>query len=245
MDPNTINKSAEFYSSAIGMVNAQIIGNSCTAINLEMLEKHGRFDSAIFLGLGDGHLLESIGPRFASITVVEGSDQLITQGRGRFGALRGLNLINAYFEAYEPQPGAMVSCILANHVLEHLDDPVSVMRRTRSWLRPDGIAIFTVPSSTSLHRRIGVQLGILRKNNDLSEQDIVVGHQRVYSLAQLQADILAAGYKIIETGGFNIKLVSQAQMLGWPESLHEAIYRVSRECSPEICSNLYAVCRRS
>ena len=243
MDPNTINKSAQFYGSAIGMVNAQIIGNSCTAINLEMLEKHGSFDSAIFLGLGDGHLLENIGPRFKSLIVIEASDVLLTQARVRFSSLPALQLVNSYFEAYEPTPGQKVTCILGNHVLEHLDEPVSVLRKTRSWLRSDGVAIFTVPSATSLHRRIGVQLGMLKRISDLSEQDLVVGHQRVYSAVQLQADIRAAGYQLVEAGGFNIKLVSQAQMLSWPESLHEAVYKVSRECPADICSNLYVVCR--
>jgi hypothetical protein len=84
---------------------------------------------------------------------------------------------------------------------------------------------------------------MLQRIDDLSKQDRVVGHQRVYSAAQLQTDILAAGYQLIEAGGFNIKLISQAQMVSWPESLHDAIYKVSRECPPDICSNLYVVCR--
>lgn len=243
MNSTPINTSAHFYGTAVGKVNAQIIGNSCTAINREMLEKYGRYDSAIFLGIGDGLLLEQIGGKFTDLTVIEGSNVLVEQARTRFGAMRGLKLVASYFENFQLDSDQRVSCILGNHVLEHLTDPVAVLRQTRTWLKRDGIAIFTVPSASSLHRRIGVQLGMLKHTAALSEQDVVVGHQRVYDAAGLKADVLAAGYEILESGGFNLKLVSQSQMLNWPESLHDAIYRVSRDCPADLCSNLYVTCR--
>lgn len=243
MSQNDINTSARFYGTAIGKVNAQVIGNSCAAMNLEMIEKYGTFDSAIFMGLGDGSLLEQIGPRFKALAVVEAADVLVLEARRRFAAMQNLQFVTSYFEAYAPASNRQGACILGNHVLEHLDNPVEVLSKTRSWLRPDGIAIFTVPNATSLHRRIGVEMGVLQKNNELSQQDKVVGHQRVYDRPGLRADVIAGGYAVIEEGGFNLKLVSQAQMVDWPEALHAAIYRVSRECPAELCSNLYVVCR--
>jgi SAM-dependent methyltransferase len=243
MTANPINLSAQFYGSAIGKVNAQIMGNTCATLNIEMLEKYGHFDSAICMGLGDGTLVERIGPRFDKLTVVEASDLLVAQVRQRFVAIRGLQLVNAYFEDYQPTSEHKVSCILGNHILEHVNDPVEVLRKSLRWLKPDGISVFTVPNAMSLHRRIGVQLGMLGRVSDLSDQDRVIGHQRVYDTARLRADIVEAGYAVVEEGGFNLKLVSQAQMVGWPESLHEAVYRVSRECPAELCSNIYLVCR--
>jgi hypothetical protein len=76
-----------------------------------------------------------------------------------------------------------------------------------------------------------------------SDQDRAVGHQRVYDMERLQADVSMAGYNVDEAGGFNLKLVSQAQMVGWPDALHEAIYQVSRRCPHEMCSNIYVVVR--
>ena len=243
MNSIPINVSAEFYGSTVGKVNAQIMGSSCEAINSEMLDKYGTLDSAVFMGLGDGSLLERIGPRFAKVTVVEASDVLVENARQRFAHLLGLQLINAYFEAFEVMSEEKVSCILGNHILEHVNDPIEVLRKSRDWLLPEGIAIFTVPNATSLHRRIGLELGMLSDVAGPSEQDKIIGHQRVYDMGRLRADIVKSGYTIATMGGFNLKLVSQAQMAGWSDSLHEAIYRVSRECPPELCSNLYVVCR--
>ena len=152
----SINASAQFYSSALGKVNEQSIVNSCALLNFEMVEKHGRFDSAIFMGLGEGSLLERIGPRFTELCVVEASDVLIEQAKNRFASMRGLHLVHSFFENYKPNPENMVSCVLGNHVLEHLDDPVKVLHKSLGWLKSDGISIFTVPNATSLHRRIGM-----------------------------------------------------------------------------------------
>jgi 2-polyprenyl-3-methyl-5-hydroxy-6-metoxy-1,4-benzoquinol methylase len=243
MSSSSIEASAHFYGSAIGKVNAQIIGNSCSAINFEMVRKHGRFESAVFMGLGDGSLLEQIGPQFRQLTVLEAADLLVNQAREKHAGQAGLQIISTYFENYQPPAAQRAACILGNHILEHLDDPVAVLRSTLNWLQPDGIAIFTVPNATSLHRRAGVQMGMLKHVTVLSEQDHVVGHQRVYDAALLAQHVCAAGYTIIEAGGFNLKLVSQAQMVDWPATLHDAIYRVSRECLAEICSNLFVVCR--
>ena len=210
-------------------------------LNIEMVGKHSRFDSAIFMGLGEGSLLERIGPRFDEFVVVEASDLLITQAQKRFAGLGGMHLVNSYFENYEPLPKHKVSCILGNHVLEHLNDQVEVLRKSFGWLKPDGIVIFTLPNSTSLHRRIGVEMGVLQITNEPSQRDKVVGHQRVYDRLSLRADVIAGGYAVVEEGGFNLKLVSQAQTIEWPEALHAAIYRASRDCPAELCSNLYVV----
>jgi hypothetical protein len=238
-----INESATFYGSKIGKINAQIMGASCANINRELLEKFGALNSAIFMGLGDGTLVERIAPRFERSVVVEASDMLVAEARTRFASIAGLKVVRSFFESFETSAAERVSCVLGNHVLEHVDDPVQVLRKTHEWLSNKGIAIFTVPNATSLHRRIGVELGILSSVSAPSEQDRVIGHQRVYDMERLQADVAKAGFVLAEAGGFNLKLVSQAQMVDWPDKLHEAIYRVSRQCPPEMCSNIYVVVR--
>ena len=86
-------------------------------------------------------------------------------------------------------------------------------------------------------------MGLLKSIYDLNPQDRKVGHQRVYDWQSFNDELQNSGYKIIKAGGFNIKLTSQKQMKDWSHELLRAIFLISLECQPQICSNLYAICR--
>src|ERR1019366_8919947 len=120
--------------------NEESIVKSCSALNIELLRKYGSFKSAIFMGLGEGTLVDAIGREFCEATVVEASDRLVAQARVRFAASPTIKLVNAYFETYEQPSEHQVSCVLGNHVLEHLDNPGIVLQKTRAWLTPGGLA---------------------------------------------------------------------------------------------------------
>lgn len=243
MNPNALESSATFYRSAVGRVNEASVVHACARLNLEVIERHAAGASALFLGLGEGGLLELMAERFQRAIAVEASATLVAEARERFVSLPSLAIVHDFFETFALPPGDRVTAILGNHVLEHLDDPVALLRQSLDWLAPAGLAIFTVPNATSLHRRIGVAMGLLARVDALSPQDELVGHRRVYDLPSLERDVRAGGYEVIESGGFNVKLVSQKQMIDWPPELHDAIYRVSRACPPDLCSNIYVACR--
>lgn len=88
------------------------------------------------------------------------------------------------------------------------------------------------------------ELKMLKLRYDLNDQDNQLGHQRVYDQESLLQDVVSAGYNIAEVGGFNLKLVSQKQMKDWSQELVQAIFEIGRECPPDICSNLYVVCKK-
>lgn len=243
MNVSDLESSAEFYSSAIGQVNMSSVVSACARLNADIIERMGRPTSGLFLGLGEGGLVEMMASRFKRAVVVEASISLLESARARLSHLESLVLVHERFETYTPGPGISTACLLANHVLEHLEDPVSLIQRSRTWVDDDGFAVFTVPNATSLHRRIGVAMGLLSDVYALGPQDLRVGHKRVYDLASLRHDVMAGHYEIAESGGFNVKLVSQEQMVGWPASLHEAIYAISRDVPAELCSNVYVVGR--
>lgn len=238
-----LNNSANFYSSELGILNSKIIGSSCLKLNLSILEDYNFKGSILVLGYGDGELIDGLLKYFKDITLIEGSEKLVNIAKVRYKNVSKLAIVNRYFEDYFVQDDNKYNAILANHVLEHIDDPVSFLKHSKTWLKNDGIAFFTVPNATSLHRRIGVELGMLESVYDLSEQDRVVGHKRVYDMSQLDNDLQNGGYSIIRQGGFNLKLISQNQMLDWSRNLHEAIFKISLGCPEDICSNLFTLCK--
>lgn len=239
-------KGERFYKSEEGEVNARIMGMSTPRLDGELIKKYAddACESVLIMGYGDGRTVDYFLGRFPRIHVVEGSEELVRRNTDKHANLAGFEFHNSYFEKFRLPARDRVDIILGNHVLEHVDNPIEVLLRTKAWLKESGRAIFTVPNGDSLHRRIGVQMGLLGCRFDLHNKDIEQGHQRVYDKESFLSIFDSSGYKILEFGGYNIKVVSQKQMEDWPDYLLGAIYSVSRTCPPEICSNIYVVCEK-
>jgi hypothetical protein len=86
-------------------------------------------------------------------------------------------------------------------------------------------------------------MGLLQRPGDLNEQDVKLGHRRVYTAAEFRANLEAAGYRVESLTGYMLKVVSNRQMKGWSREFLDASYRVSLTLPMELCANLVAVCR--
>lgn len=232
---NTLDASAAHYRSEAGLLDTDFVNRYTALLQQPWLAG----DSALQLGLGNGALARELAPAFREFTVVEGSPAIVADFGNPPARCR---VVTSFFENFSPS--APVARIFGNHILEHVDDPVAVLRRTREWLAPEGRALFTVPNAGSLHRRIGVELGLLPSADALNAQDHRLGHRRVYSAAGFRADLENSGYVVESLSGYMLKLVSNAQMKSWSRDLVDATYRVSLTLPPELCANLFAVCRR-
>ena len=87
-------------------------------------------------------------------------------------------------------------------------------------------------------------MSLLPTTDSLNEQDIAVGHQRVYDSSLLTAHILDAGLELVELSGYLLKIVPLSIMQDWSDELLEALYEVSRELPVDECSNIFAVAKR-
>jgi 2-polyprenyl-3-methyl-5-hydroxy-6-metoxy-1,4-benzoquinol methylase len=148
----------------------------------------------------------------------------------------------ALFEEFEPTE--RFDAIVMAHVLEHVHDPVAVLDRARGWLAPGGRIVAVVPNADSLHRRLGVEMGLLEHRAQLNDQDVAIGHRRVYDRAHLDRDLRAAGLHVVAQGGILLKLLSNVQMQELEAerpALVGACFELGRDL-PELCSEIYAVC---
>ncbi len=93
------------------------------------------------IGCGNGYLLSRLSGRVASVVGIEPGPQ------GQLGADRfGLNIVRGFFpEALEKRK---YSVIILNSVLEHIQDPASMMRMVSQYLEPNGIAVISVPDES-------------------------------------------------------------------------------------------------
>lgn len=190
-------------------------------------------DRVLELGYGDGITLARLSPLVGNYTVVEGAASLVSRVRDRFP---GVEVIHALFEAYET--GRPFQKVLALHVLEHVDEPVSLLRHMSRWIADDGELIIVVPNRDSIHRRLAVLMGLQPQRDSLSPRDHVVGHQRVYDLPLLREHLDAAGYRVVEEKGFFLKTLPNSMMLGHSPALIDALNQLGDELPAELLANL-------
>jgi 2-polyprenyl-3-methyl-5-hydroxy-6-metoxy-1,4-benzoquinol methylase len=213
----------------------KFIEDECQFYTYDWVFKNIADNSKILeLGFGEGNFTEELIKRNFKPTVIDGSDFLLNKAKELYGD--SINTINLLFEEYNPSD--KYDCIIATHVLEHLDNPYELLIKMKSWLNPNGIIIIIVPNKESIHRQLAVQMGIQKELDSLSPRDIVVGHQRVYSIETLSKDVLNAGYNVEDVKGFFLKPLPNSMMLDYSLELIKALNSISTIIPNHLLANI-------
>jgi 2-polyprenyl-3-methyl-5-hydroxy-6-metoxy-1,4-benzoquinol methylase len=200
-------------------------------------------DKVLDLGFGDGLFLKAFQDH-PDYTILEGSKSLAIHGESVIRELHSqAKVVHTYFEEYVTTDKYDV--IIASHVLEHIKDPKKVLNLCKTWLSDDGEIIVIVPNRESLHRRLGVVMGLQQELDDLSPRDKAVGHLRVYSLQSLTKEIEETGFKVLEKRGFFTKALSNAQMIDLVPEVIQGLCEVSSRLPAEMGANIGLVCKNA
>jgi SAM-dependent methyltransferase len=191
------------------------------------------------MGYGTGMTTRVLRECRVAIEVVEGSPVLVEAARA---AHPDLIVHQSMFEAFAPGP--VFDAVLALFVAEHVDDPVELFRTAAAWLRPGGKLVVAVPNAGSTHRRLAVRMGLQERNDSFSERDRLLGHQRVYELPRLRADVETAGLTVTSEFGWFLKTVPFSMMLDYSRELIEALDAISPELPAELLANIAVVAER-
>lgn len=198
------------------------------------------------LGSYKGNFTQLLLPHFSNITCVEASSEAIESARKRAG--ENVVIINALFEEVE-LPETYDNIILS-HVLEHLDDPVFVLRRiNQEWLSKNGRLFLVCPNANAPSRQIAVKMGLISHNTAITQAEREHGHKITYTLDTLERDVKAAGLKPIHRSGIFFKALANFQ---WDRLLQTDI--ISKEYMdgcyelghqyPDLCSSIFLVCEK-
>jgi 2-polyprenyl-3-methyl-5-hydroxy-6-metoxy-1,4-benzoquinol methylase len=209
--------------------------------SFEPFFKHG---SVLELGSHKGSFTKRLLPFFDDITCVEASDQTIEEARQ---ALDGrATFFNARFEtAVLPK---RYDNIVLTHVLEHLDDPVLVLKRIKDeWLSATGRLFLVCPNANAPSRQIAVKMGLISHNAAVTAAEAAHGHRCTYSLDTLERDAVAAGLNVTHRSGIFFKALANFQ---WDRLLNtdiisgeylEGCYQLGQQY-PDLCASIFLVC---
>ena len=182
------------------------------------------------LGFGDGLTCRALAKAGHDVTMVDGSIDFCAEA----SFIPGVQAIHAFFEDY--YPAERYDCVIASFVLEHVLDPVRLLRSARRW---SDKLIVVVGNANSYHRQIAVKMGLQTHLDDLSARDVTVGHVRVYSLDTIYEDLLAAGWVPSIERGLGFKPLHNAALAKLAPNIAKTMMQM--EVDPECAANLFIV----
>ena len=198
------------------------------------------------LGSFKGDFTRHLKKYFNDITCVEASDQAILNAKKSLSA--DIEFHNEQFETVKlPR---IYDNIVLTHVLEHLDDPIFVLKRINNeWLSKNGRLFLVCPNANAASRQIAVQMGLIPYNSAITNSEAAHGHRVTYSLDKLETDAKMGGLKIIHRSGIFFKSLANFQ---WDQLLEtniisaeylEGCFQLGHKY-PDLCSSIFLVCER-
>ena len=194
--------------------------------------------SVLDLGCSSGTTSEAIVGAAASLDLVDGSEHYIAVARERVKGPHVRFFVSLFEDFVPDRPYDHIVC---SHVMEHVADPVGALARAKTWLAPGGRIWVYVPNARSIHRMLGVKMGVAESIYALSERDHQIGHRRVYDRDSLSRDIRAAGLDHGPLRGALIKPFPNSVMSGIDAKLVHGLVALGADL-PDFASDIYYEC---
>jgi len=198
------------------------------------------------LGSFRGDFTKRLIPLFEDITCVEASSEAVAVAKQQLGDR--VKVVNALFENVV-LPSKYDNIILT-HVLEHLDDPVHVLRRiNEEWLSDKGGFFLVCPNANAPSRQISVKMGLISHNCAVTKAEAEHGHKITYTFDTLERDARGAGLKVVHRSGIFFKALANFQ---WDRLLDTDIisqeyldgcYQLGQQY-PDLCSSIFLMCEK-
>lgn len=213
---------------------------------IRSFEPFFRTGSLLELGSFKGDFTRRFRKRFNDITCVEASGEAIEEARRKLGD--GVQFVHSMFEtATLPR---RYDNIVLTHVLEHIDDPVCVLKRiNEEWLAEGGRFFLVCPNANAPSRQIAVKMGLITHNVAVTPAEAAHGHRCTYTLDTLERDAVAAGLQVVHRSGIFFKALANYQ---WDRLLQtdiiskeylEGCYKLGQHY-PDLCSSIFLMCER-
>ena len=213
---------------------------------IKSFEPFFRGKDVLELGSFKGDFTKKLLPYFSEISCVEASPEAIEYSKVILGD--SVKFYNSLFE--ETTLTKKYNNIILTHVLEHIDDPVSLLRKIKEeWLADGGNLFIACPNANAPSRQIAVKMGLISHNSAITDSEKEHGHRITYSLDTLERDTNISGLNVIHRGGIFFKALANFQ---WDRLLNTDIiskeyldgcYQLGQQY-PDLCSSIFLVCKK-
>ncbi|MBY0433344.1 MAG: class I SAM-dependent methyltransferase [Cyclobacteriaceae bacterium] len=166
--------------------------------------------SMLELGLGHGITTNIFANHFERYVVLDGSRAVIDNFRASHPKFNS-EIIETFFEDFETDEKFDV--VNLGFILEHIDNPNQILTKFRKYLKRGGRMFVSVPNAEVLNRRLGNLAGLLPEMTVLSENDLLLGHKRYYTLFSFKKELTDANYTVDRIEGIYLKPFTTQQML--------------------------------
>jgi len=202
--------------------------------------------SLLELGSFKGDFTKRFLDEFKDITCVEASSVAVADAKKQLP-----DYIDYYNEVFEEVTlEKKYDNIIFTHVLEHLDDPIKVLKRINDeWLSDSGRLFLVTPNAMAASRQIAVKMGIISHNAAVTSAEEKHGHRITYTLDTLERDATSAGLNVLHRSGIFFKALANFQ---WDRLLETDIiskeyldgcYELGQQY-PELCSSIFLMCEK-
>lgn len=213
---------------------------------IQSFEPFFKKGSLLELGSFKGDFTRRFLPYCDDITCVEASDEAMAQARDKLG--NKVAFVHAMFEhAVLPK---RYDNIVLTHVLEHIDDPILILKRINNeWLAEGGRLFLVCPNANAPSRQIAVKMGLITHNAAVTPAEAAHGHRCTYTLDTLERDAVTAGLNVRHRSGIFFKALANFQ---WDRLLQTDIiskqyldgcYQLGQQY-PDLCASIFLMCER-
>ena len=198
------------------------------------------------LGSFKGEFTKRIVPFFNDITCVEASNEAVIVAKENLGS--SVKIHNELFENVVLP--TKYDNIILTHVLEHISDPVALLKKIKDeWLSDKGRLFVVCPNANAPSRQIAVKMGLISHNSAITNGEKEHGHYITYTFDTLERDLKKSKLNITHRSGIFFKPLANFQ---WDKILQTDI--ISKEyldgcyelgqVYPDLCSSLFFVCKK-
>lgn len=181
-------------------------------------------------------------------TVVEPSDDFyenaVTLAKGR----EKVTCIKGFFEEKVNQLSPEFDMIICSSLLHEVEEPEVFLSLIAKLCNPQTIVHVVVPNANSMHRLLGMRMGMLADLYAKSQNNEEFQQNNVFDSESLKKIMEKSGFEILESGSFFVKPFSHEQMYNMMQQgiLNEAVldglYYLT-EYMPEFGSEIYVNCK--